>query len=43
MKQLDQSRDALPKLIRGQIGNSLMIDAKPRLAAVMADAPNLEP
>ena len=43
MKQLDISRNALPKLIRGEIGNSLMIDAKPRLAAVMNDAPNLEP
>jgi hypothetical protein len=42
MKQLDQSRGALPKLIRGQVGNSLMIDAKPRLATVMAEAPNLE-
>jgi hypothetical protein len=42
MKQLDQSRNALPKLIRGQIGNSLVINAKPRLASVMAEAPNLE-
>jgi hypothetical protein len=43
MKQLDMSRNALPKLIRGEVGNSLIIDAKPRLASVMADAPNLEP
>ena len=43
MKQLDMSRNALPKLIRGEVGNSLMIHAKPRLSAVMADAPNLEP
>jgi Peptidase family M48 len=43
MKQLDMSRNALPKLIRGQVGNSLMVDAKPRLATVMANAPNLEP
>ncbi len=43
MKQLDQSRAALPKLIRGQIGNSMMVDNKPRLATVMADAPELEP
>jgi hypothetical protein len=42
MKQLDQSRGALPKLIRGQVGNTLVIDAKPRLASVMADSPNLE-
>ncbi len=42
MKQLDQSRGALPKLIRGEVGNSLMIDAKPRLATVMAEAPNLD-
>jgi hypothetical protein len=42
MKQLEQSRGALPKLIRGQVGNTLMIDARPRLATVMAEAPNLE-
>jgi hypothetical protein len=32
----------MPKLIRGQVGNTLVIDAKPRLASVMADSPNLE-
>jgi hypothetical protein len=42
MKQLQQSRGALPKLIRGQVGNTLVIGAAPRLASVMADSPNLE-
>ena len=42
MRQLQQSRNALPKLIRGQVGNTLTIDATPRLATVMAQAPNLE-
>jgi len=42
MKQLDQSRGALPKLIRAQVGNTLVIGASPRLATVMAEAPNLE-
>lgn len=43
MRQLDQMRPALPKLIRGQMGNSLVIDNKTRLAAVMEEAPKLEP
>ncbi|MGA2961498.1 MAG: M48 family metalloprotease [Candidatus Korobacteraceae bacterium] len=42
MKQLNQSRGALPKLIRAQIGNSLMTAAGPRLASVMTQAPNLD-
>ena len=42
MRQLNQSRNALPKLIRGQVGNSLTIDAGSRLASVMAQAPNLD-
>jgi hypothetical protein len=42
MKQLNQSRGALPKLIRAQVGNSLMTAAGPRLASVMTQAPNLD-
>ena len=43
MRQLEQSRAAMPKLIRSQIGNSLVIGPNARLAVVMADAPRLEP
>jgi len=44
MRQLVQSRAAMPKLIRSQIGNSLVIGGvNARLGALMADAPLLEP
>ena len=43
MRQLEQSRAALPKLIRGQLGNSLIIGGSSRLAEVIAEAPQLEP
>jgi hypothetical protein len=42
MRQLNQSRNALPKLIRGQVGNTLTIDAGSRLSSVMAQAPDLD-
>jgi hypothetical protein len=42
MRQLNQSRNALPKLIRGQVGNTLTIDAGSRLSSVMAQAPELD-
>ena len=43
MAQLDRSRPALPKLIRGQVGNTLVLDLKaPRLASLISNAPKLE-
>ncbi|MGA2990153.1 MAG: M48 family metalloprotease [Candidatus Korobacteraceae bacterium] len=43
MRQLEQSRAALPKLIRSRMGNSLVIGASARLETVKAEAPQLEP
>jgi hypothetical protein len=42
MRQLNQSRNALPKLIRAQVGNTLTIDAGSRLSSVMAQSPDLD-
>jgi hypothetical protein len=43
LRQLQQSRAALPQLIRSQMGNSLVIGANSRLTELMADAPQLQP
>ncbi len=43
LRQLQQSRAALPQLIRSQMGNSLVLGANSRLTELMTGAPQLQP